>query len=381
MLSLHTNTAALSAQISLGRTEGRLAHAMTRLGTGLRINSAMDDAAGLQIATRLSAQTHGIAAAVSNIQKSLSLLQTGEGALEESTNILIRMKDLATQAADGSATANDRTALQAEFAALGEELSHISIDTTFGGARLLLGDTTVEKAAVAAAATSAAAAAASAAAALGTAQANNAAAIAADLAGSTPATQAARATAASVLVGATETASVSSQTAADAQQYAAAVAAVTGVDGMFAKPVTFQIGASASETLVADVGGQLTAMQAALHGASTTYDTFGVQRQGGGTDLIGASAASNTIDRVQGAIDAVSGVRATFGALANRLTHVHNNLTNIATNTTQARGRIMDTDYAQESAGMISGQMLMQAGSSVLRQSNSIASMLMSLLR
>jgi flagellin len=121
MLSLHTNSAMLSAQISLGRSEGRTAHAMTRLGTGLRINSAMDDAAGLQIATRLSVQTHGMAAAMNNIQKSLSLLQTGEGALQESSNILIRMNDLAIQAADGSASRSDRSALQAEFAALSQE--------------------------------------------------------------------------------------------------------------------------------------------------------------------------------------------------------------------------------------------------------------------
>jgi flagellin len=381
MLSLHTNTAALAAQISFGRNEGRTAHAMTRLGTGLRINSAMDDAAGLQIATRLSAQTHGMAAAMNNIQKSLSLLQTGEGALEESTNILIRMKDLAIQAADGSATRTDRTALQAEFAALSQELSHISIDTSFGGAKLLLGDTTIEKAAVASAATTAATAAANAAAALAAANANNAAAIAADLAGSTPATQAARAAAAGALVNATETASVAGQAAADAQQYATAVAAVTGVDGLFAQPVSFQIGAASSEVMIAAFGTQLTDMQAALHGASSTYDTFGIQRQGVGTDLIAGTAASATIDRVQAAIDAVAGMRATLGATANRLNHINSNLSNVITNTTVARGRIMDTDYAQESAGMISGQMLMQAGSTVLRQSGSIAAMLMSLLR
>ncbi|WGG50897.1 hypothetical protein [Rugamonas sp. DEMB1] len=93
MLSLHTNTASLSALSSLGRTEGRMAHAMTRLGTGYRVNSAMDDAAGLQIATRLSAQSHGMAAAMGNIQKSLSMLQSAEGALDESGNILVRMNE------------------------------------------------------------------------------------------------------------------------------------------------------------------------------------------------------------------------------------------------------------------------------------------------
>ena len=100
------------------------------------------------------------------------------------------------------------------------------------------------------------------------AQANNAAAIAADLAGSTPATQSARAAAAGALTGAADTAGVTSLAAADAQQYAAAVAAATGAAGLFAQPVQFQIGASASEVMTADFVTQLSAMQTALHGAA-----------------------------------------------------------------------------------------------------------------
>ena len=97
MLSLHTNAATLSAQNSLGRTQSSLSTSMTRLSTGYRINSAMDDAAGLQIATRLKAQTSGMAVAMRNTQNSISMLQTAEGALNEVTNILTLMKDLATR--------------------------------------------------------------------------------------------------------------------------------------------------------------------------------------------------------------------------------------------------------------------------------------------
>src|SRR6476620_4106495 len=100
MLSLHTNAASLSAQNSLSRTQSSLSTSMTRLSTGYRINSAMDDAAGLQIATRLKAQTRGMAVAMRNTQNSTSMLQTAGGALEEVTNMMVRMKDLATQAAD-----------------------------------------------------------------------------------------------------------------------------------------------------------------------------------------------------------------------------------------------------------------------------------------
>ena len=111
MLSLHTNAAALSAQNSISRTQSSLSTSQTRLSTGFRVNSAMDDAAGLQIATRLKYQTSGMTVAMRNTQNSISMMQTAEGALDETTNILVRMKDLATQAADGSssgAAPNDR---------------------------------------------------------------------------------------------------------------------------------------------------------------------------------------------------------------------------------------------------------------------------------
>ncbi len=141
MLSLNTNTAALSTQGSLAGTQKALSTSMTRLGTGLRINSAMDDAAGLQIAARLNAQVSGMAVAQRNTQNGISMLQTGEGALSEVTNILTRMKDLATESATASTTTEGRTALQAEYDSLGLELSNIAKNTTFGGNKLLVGGT------------------------------------------------------------------------------------------------------------------------------------------------------------------------------------------------------------------------------------------------
>jgi flagellin len=136
MLSLHTNISALSAQNSVSTAQKSLSTSMTRLSTGYRINSAMDDAAGLQIATRLNAQASGMAVAMRNTQNSISMMQTAEGAFNEVTNILSRMKDLATQAADASATANDQTAMQSEYDALGSELTNIMGNTSFGGSKL-----------------------------------------------------------------------------------------------------------------------------------------------------------------------------------------------------------------------------------------------------
>ena len=283
MLSLHTNNAALSAQNSITRTQNQLSTSMTRLSTGFRINSAMDDAAGLQIATRLKAQTSGMTVAMSNTQNSTSMLQTAEGAFDEVTNMLIRMKDLATQAADASSGAKDKTAMQSEYDALGLELSNVMKNTTFGGNKLLVG-------------------------------------------------------------------------------------------GTLASSMTFQIGASQTETMAFDVSAKMTSLTASLGSATANYASAAT-----GTEL--TSSANATIALLETAIGDVGTVRSALGAAANRLDHVNTNLSNIATNTKAATGRIMDVDFATESSNMTSSQMLLQAGTAMLKQSNSMSSMVMSLLQ
>ncbi|MPM79290.1 Flagellin [bioreactor metagenome] len=132
-LSIHTNYASLVTQTNLGKTNNTLGTNQQRLGTGFRINSAADDAAGLQIATRLTAQSRGMDVAMRNASDSISLLQTGEGALNEMTDILQRMKDLATQAANDTNSDDDRTALKAEYDELGNELTNIVSNTKYAG--------------------------------------------------------------------------------------------------------------------------------------------------------------------------------------------------------------------------------------------------------
>ncbi|AUH50471.1 Lateral flagellin [Chromobacterium sp. ATCC 53434] len=285
MLSLYTNIAALNTKSNMNSTQNALSTSMTRLGTGQRINSAMDDAAGLQIATRLDAQSRGMTVAMKNAQNGISMMQTAEGALNEVTNILQRMKDLSTEGANGTATANDKTAMQSEFDALGKELNNIVSNTTFGGEKLL---------------------------------------------------------------------------------------AKSG--GKLAAAVNFQIGASSSEVMSADVSAQITALDTALQGASAQYKTPGATA---GTE-IGPAA---TIDLLNTALDSVGAVRSALGANSNRLDHVVNNLNNVNNNTLAAKGRIMDTDYASESATMTAKQMLMQASTSMLKQSGSMNSLAMSLLQ
>lgn len=293
MLSLHTNAATLSAQNSLGRTQTALSTSMTRLSTGFRINSAMDDAAGLQIATRLKAQTSGMAVAMRNTQNSISMLQTAEGSLNEVTNILTRMKDLATQSADGSSGDSDRTAMQAEFDSLSDELGNIMANTKFGGTALLQDGT-----------------------------------------------------------------------------------------GKLATAIQFQIGSDEAETMSGDFATELGNVHTAIAAAATQYDGAAATAiTTAGTEIDSDTSANTTIGTLASAIDSVGALRSKLGAVANRLDHVYNNLSNVSTNTKNATGRIMDVDFATESANMTSKQMLMQAGTAMLKQTNSMSSMVMSLLQ
>ncbi|NVM79792.1 flagellin [Duganella sp. SG902] len=289
MLSLHTNAAALSAQNSIGRTQSQLSTSQTRLSTGFRVNSAMDDAAGLQIATRLKAQTSGMAMAMRNTQNSISMLQTAEGSFDEVSTMLIRMKDLATQAADASSTTKDITALQSEYDALGNELNNIMKNTTFGGQTLLSG-------------------------------------------------------------------------------------------GTIASAMKFQIGASASEVFNFDMSTNtqnMTTLDTALGLVSANYATPNTV----GNSELSAATVTTAITNITNALDEVGAVRSALGAAANRLDHIYNNLSNVSTNTKAATGRIMDTDFATESSNMTSSQMLLQAGTAMLKQSNSTSSLVMSLLQ
>ncbi len=139
-LTVNTNIASLTVQNNLNNASSALSTAMTRLSSGLKINSAKDDAAGLQIASRLTTQINGLTMATKNANDGISIAQTAEGALQESTNILQRMRELAVQSRNDSNSTADRTSLNAEYAQMSEELTRISTSTTFGtGMKLLDG--------------------------------------------------------------------------------------------------------------------------------------------------------------------------------------------------------------------------------------------------
>ncbi|MCG6233641.1 lateral flagellin LafA [Vibrio furnissii] len=136
-ISLHTNYANLVTQNNLNSVNKALTTSMERLSTGLRINSAADDAAGLQIANRLEAQSRGMSVGMRNSQDAISMMQTAEGSMDEMTNMAYRMKDLATQAANGTNSDEDIAAMQSEFEALAGQLGKMQTSTNFGGQQLL----------------------------------------------------------------------------------------------------------------------------------------------------------------------------------------------------------------------------------------------------
>lgn len=384
MLSLHTNNAALSAQSSISRTQSNLSTSMTRLSTGFRINSAMDDAAGLQIATRLKAQSSGMAVAMRNTQNATSMMQTAEGALAEASNILVRMKDLATQAADASSNDSDKTAMQSEYDALATELSNIIGNTSFGGAKLL---TTKASADDRASALMAVDLADEAVANIALEIDDGGVGLEKDLADAKAAYEADTTDpdlakeyldAADALELKKKELAAAQNTAANALAYKNAADA-SSVDGKFAGSINFQIGASSAEQMNLDLSADLNALHSAMKDTSANYSSFGGTLGVKGNEL---SANGNaTIDKLSAAIDALGTVRSALGAAANRLEHANTNLANVSANTQAAAGRIMDVDFATESANMTSKQMLMQAGTAMLKQSNSMSSMVMSLLQ
>src|SRR5512134_518102 len=138
-LVVNTNIAAMNAQRNLDASGVQLGRALQRLSSGSRINSAADDAAGLAIATRLGAQVRGVNQAIRNANDGMAMLQTAEGALGEITSIVTRIKELAVQSANSSNSANDRTSLNAEVAALISEVTRIASQTKFGSTALLDG--------------------------------------------------------------------------------------------------------------------------------------------------------------------------------------------------------------------------------------------------
>ena len=267
MSTINTNISSLNAQRNLATSANSLATSMSRLSSGLRVNSAKDDAAGLAIAERMNTQTRGMNVAIRNSNDGISLAQTAEGALGAIGNNLQRMRELAVQAANGTNNSTDITALDQEFKLLAAENTRVAAATTFNGTPVI-----------------------------------------------------------------------------------AATAFI------------FQIGANNT------ANDQITVTGSAYSGTSATL---------GATN----SSAFAEISKLDADITTVTSARSTWGATQNRFDSVITNLRVGAENSAAARGRIMDADYAMETANLSRAQVLQQAGTAMVAQANQTPQGVLALLR
>jgi len=394
-LTVNTNTASLNTQRNLNASSNSLSTSLQRLSTGSKINSAKDDAAGLQIANRLTSQINGLGVATKNANDGISLAQTAEGALQQSTNILQRMRDLSLQSSNGSNSAAERKALDGEVGQLKQELDRISNTTTFGGRKLLDGSFGTASFQVGSSANeiiSVGIDEMSSKSLKGTYYKADGGAVTAATASGTVKIAIGRAavdgnaasvTNVEVKMNGTETADQ-----ATAKIAAAVNDANVGV-GAFVSGSTITYvsragyngevpSAAVSGVSITDAGG--TGVGTAGGAASLTKaadDNLKVSK----IDITTASGAQAAVLVIDDAIKMIDTQRAQLGAVQNRFDNTIANLQNISENVSAARGRIQDTDFAAETANMTKNQVLQQAGTAILAQANQLPQSVLSLLR
>ncbi|WP_374249584.1 flagellin [Thermomonas sp.] len=292
--SVNTNIMSLNAQRNLYTSSLSQATTIQRLSSGLRVNSAKDDAAGLAIAERMNAQIRGNNVAIRNANDGISLAQTAEGALGKIGDSLQRMRELAVQSANATNSSDDRTNLQSEFTQLQEEISRVVGGTTFNGTSLFTGSTSF----------------------------------------------------------------------------------------------SFQVGAGTTSNDVVSVArNQLSGGTAGSTGGLTSSDSaqdvIATVTASSGSKITGTDGtnATNAIKDIDVALDKLNAERATYGAAQNRFDSVIGNLQITVENASAARSRIMDTDFAAETASLTRTQILTQAGTAMLAQANQAPQSVLSLLR
>jgi flagellin len=280
--TINTNVMSLTAQRNLNQSQSTLATSMQRLSSGLRVNSAKDDAAGLAIAERMNTQIRGMNVAIRNANDGISLAQTAEGGMQEVGNMLQRMRELAVQSSNGTNSAEDRQNLDAEFQALNSEIGRIAETTLFNGLSVL----------------------------------------------NTPGTG-------------------SGSAAVDAT-------------------IVFQVGANTTSGNTLSISlKQIESLEAS---------------SGVANSILTISATTASITAIDTMITEITSGRADFGAVQSRFESAINNLQIGMENQSAARGRIMDADFAVETANMTRSQILQQAGNAMVAQANSSPQSVLQLL-
>ena len=292
---VNTNVSSLTGRNSLTNVQNSLTTTYQRLSTGMRINSAKDDAAGLQIADRLTTQINGLNQGNRNASDGIALAQTAEGAMDEISSMLQKIRTLAVQSATGTNTSDDRVAIDKEATSLMNEISRIAQQTTYGGKKILDGGE------------------------------------------------------------GTPNVTMFKGTACQGQ-------------------MILQVGANSGDTINFDVANfNFSKLASAAGVAKNAFDS-------GNLMLSTADGASNVIAAMDAMIKQVDAQRADLGAIQNRLESSIRNQSNIATNESDARSRIRDADFAEESANLSQQSIIQQAAASMLMQANTRPQLALSLL-
>jgi len=378
--TINTNIMSLNAQRNLNTSQNALATSVERLSSGLRINSAKDDAAGLAIAERMTSQIRGLNQAVRNANDGISLAQTAEGALGEISNNLQRIRELAVQSANATNSASDRAALDAEAQQLVEEIDRVANQTSFNGTNLLDGSFTNQAFQVGANVNESISIS-------GIVDAN-----VANLGSVTKAqvsTQAATAFDAidagditiedadrnAVNVGAIAVAGSATERASQLRDAINAVADQTGVFATNDTATTVTL--TSSHDITATIANTATP---ATTGLATLTDTADATTGFTGLAVTTVSGAELALQSMDSALTAVNDARAALGAVQNRFESTIANLSTTAENLTAARSRIQDADFAAETANLTRTQILQQAGTAMVAQANSLPQSVLSLL-
>ncbi|MBB1504894.1 MAG: flagellin [Pseudoalteromonas rhizosphaerae] len=322
-LYVNTNVSALNAQRQLSNTGNDLDTSFKRLSSGLRINSAADDAAGLQISDRLQSQILGLNQGNRNANDGISLAQTAEGALEEITNSFQRIRTLSQQASNGSNTDEDRLAIQEEIKQLSAEVNRIASDTTFGGQNLLDGSYS-----------------------------------------------------ASFQVGADAVQTIGFSMQSVGENSAGAPNSIVGNDGFTLSGI-----AGIASAVSGNGYGVLAAGISSIGGVAATAITFADIFTADGITVSSQANAQAVFAGMDALIAVVDKKRAELGAVQNRFQSTIRNQANISENLASAKSRIKDADFAAETANLTKNQILQQASQTILGQANQRPQAALSLLQ
>ena len=374
---INTNLASLNTQRNLGTSQASLNTSIQRLSSGLRVNSAKDDAAGLAIAERMNAQVRGLAVAARNANDGVSLAQTAEGALGKVADMVQRVRELAVQASNATNSNTDRAALQAEVSQLKEEIDRVAGSSNFNGTKLLDGSFSSARFQIGADAgdsitmpgiTDARLASMGV---VNRASTQNSTAIT-DL----TATVAGDVTINGVDIGALPAAGTTQERTAQVVDAINRLSTTTNV-GAFYDATANKIVLTSPGNVT--IGGAGAAAKVGISSADSA--TASASANMASLDISSYAGAQLAIQQADAALDQVNGARAKLGAVQARFESAVQNIQIASENTTASRSRIMDTDFAAETASLARAQILQQAGNAMLSQANQLPQQVLALLK